>query len=59
VPALEILRDHEHAPDAICRHGGADGVKTVFWCVADVAARRVEYGRGNPCGSEPQTYAFA
>ena len=59
VPALEILRDHENARDAICRHGGADGVKTVFWCVADVAARRVEYGRGNPCGSEPQTYAFA
>jgi isopenicillin-N N-acyltransferase like protein len=54
---LEILRDHEGDPEAICRHGA--GTKTVFWCVADVAARRIEYGRGNPCGSEPQTYAFA
>ena len=59
VPPREILRDHEGEPEAICRHGGEDGVKTVFWCVADVARRRIEYGRGNPCGSEPQSYAFA
>jgi len=58
-PPLEILRDHENAPDSICRHGGADGVKTVFWCVADVAARRIEYGRGTPCDSTPQRYTFA
>jgi isopenicillin-N N-acyltransferase like protein len=54
---LDVLRDHEGAPEAICRHG--EGTKTVFWCVADVRARRVEYGRGNPCGSERQSYAFA
>jgi hypothetical protein len=58
-PPLQILRDHENAPDSICRHGGPDGVKTVFWCVADVAARRIEYGRGNPCASEAQVYEFA
>jgi isopenicillin-N N-acyltransferase like protein len=56
---LEILRDHESSPDSICRHGGPDGVKTVFWCVADVGARRIEYGRGNPCASEAQVYEFA
>ena len=56
---LEILRDHANAPSSICRHGDADGTKTVFWCVADVAARRIEYGRGNPCASTAQTYEFA
>ena len=52
----EILRDHEAG---ICRHGDADGTKTVFWCVADVRAGRIEYGRGTPCDSEPQVYEFA
>ena len=58
-PPLQILSDHENAPNSICRHSGPDGVKTVFWCVADVAARRIEYGRGNPCASEAQVYEFA
>lgn len=58
-PPLEILRDHANAPNSICGHGRADGTKTVFWCVADVAARRIEYGRGNPCASPAQVYAFA
>ncbi len=55
-----ILSDHEGAPDAICRHPGADpgGSKTVFWCVADVTAGRVTFGRGNPCDSVAQEYAF-
>jgi isopenicillin-N N-acyltransferase like protein len=56
-PPVEILRDHANAPDSICRHG--DGTKTVFWCLADVEARRIEYGRGNPCASTSQTYEFA
>jgi hypothetical protein len=58
-PPLEILRDHANAPSSICRHGDADGTKTVFWCLADVEARRIEYGRGNPCASTAQVYAFA
>jgi hypothetical protein len=62
-PPVEILRDHANAPNSICRHNGdgdgGDGVKTVFWCVADVAERRIEYGRGNPCASTAQTYEFA
>ena len=33
--------------------------KTVFWCVADVTEGRITFGRGNPCDSEAQTYAFA
>lgn len=49
------LADHE----ALCRHGeGAKVVKTVFWCVADVTAGEITYGRGNPCDSEPQVYRF-
>ena len=59
VPVAEILRDHANAPDSICRHGNGGSTKTVFWCVADVAARRIEYGRGNPCASTAQTYEFA
>jgi isopenicillin-N N-acyltransferase like protein len=58
-PLVEILRDHANAPSSICRHGDADGTKTVFWCLADVEARRIEYGRGNPCASTAQVYAFA
>ena len=56
-----MLSDHATAPDALCRHPEVtDGkVKTVFWCVADVTERRITYGRGNPCTSEAQTYAFA
>jgi len=55
---LEILRDHANAPNSICGHGRADGTKTVFWCLADIAARRIEYGRGTPCTSSAQVYAF-
>jgi len=53
------LSDHENAPDSICRHADEEGVKTVFWCVADVSAGEVAYGRGNPCDSEAQVYRFA
>jgi isopenicillin-N N-acyltransferase like protein len=55
----EILSDHENGRDALCRHGHAPGdPQTVFWCVADVPARTVMYGRGNPCDSEAELYAF-
>jgi isopenicillin-N N-acyltransferase like protein len=55
----EILSDHENRPDALCRHGHAHGEpQTVFWCIADVPARTVMYGRGNPCDSETELYAF-
>jgi hypothetical protein len=56
-----MLSDHERAPDALCRHPdrSGDGSKTVFWCVADVTERRVTFGRGNPCDSDAQRYAFA
>ncbi|HEX2045170.1 MAG TPA: C45 family peptidase [Gaiellaceae bacterium] len=54
----EALSDHENAPDSLCRHGDDEGVKTVFWCVADVTAGEIVYGRGNPCRSEAQTYRF-
>jgi isopenicillin-N N-acyltransferase-like protein len=57
----EILSDHEHAPDSLCRHEaeGVEGSVTCFWCVADVTDMRVTFGRGNPCDSVAQEYVFA
>jgi isopenicillin-N N-acyltransferase-like protein len=55
----EILSDHED-PGALCRHGAGSGdSQTAFWCIADVTARTVMYGRGNPCDSEAELYVFA
>jgi isopenicillin-N N-acyltransferase-like protein len=55
----EMLSDHENAPHSLCRHGHSPGdAQTVFWSVADVTARTVIYGRGNPCDSEAELYAF-
>jgi isopenicillin-N N-acyltransferase-like protein len=54
------LSDHTDAPDSLCRHVGAGSeTKTVFWCVADVTSGEITYGRGNPCTSREQRYAFA
>ncbi len=55
----EALSDHANGENAICRHGDEPkAVKTVFWCVADVTAGEITYGRGNPCDSEAQVYRF-
>jgi isopenicillin-N N-acyltransferase like protein len=55
-----ILSDHDNGPDAICRHAREPGdTKTVFWCIADVTAGTVSYGKGNPCCSVSQDYAFS
>ena len=55
----EILSDHEGS-EPLCRHGNAPGdSQTAFWCIADVTARTVMYGRGNPCDSEAQLYVFS
>ena len=55
----EALSDHTGAPDSLCRHieHGAQS-KTVFWCLADVTEGTIQYGRGNPCDSQEQRYAF-
>jgi isopenicillin-N N-acyltransferase like protein len=58
VPPEEALRDHANAPSSICKHGDEEGTKTVFWCVADVTAGEIVFGRGNPCHSTAQTYRF-
>ena len=56
----EVLSDHENGENAICRHADEPkAVKTVFWCIADVTAGEITYGRGNPCDSEAQVYSFA
>jgi isopenicillin-N N-acyltransferase-like protein len=57
----EILSDHEHAPDSLCRHAEDDpeGSVTCFWCIADVTEMRITFGRGNPCDSVAQEFAFA
>jgi hypothetical protein len=50
----KILSDHEGS-EPLCRHGSAQGdSQTAFWCIADVTARTIMYGRGNPCDSEAQ-----
>jgi len=56
-----ILSDHENQPNEICRHPefGHPTSKTVFWCMADVTEGRITFGRGNPCDSMAQEYAFA
>ena len=56
-----ILSDHENQPDEVCRHPewGHPTSKTVFWSIADVTDGRISYGRGNPCDSMAQEYAFA
>ena len=55
----KILSDHEGS-EPLCRHGTAPGdAQTAFWCIADVTARTVMYGRGNPCESEAQLYVFS
>ncbi len=55
----EILSDHEGS-EPLCRHGSAPGdSQTAFWCIADVTARTIMYGRGNPCDSEAQLYVFS
>ena len=53
------LQDHTGAPHSLCRHPehGAQS-KTVFWCLSDVTEGTVTYGRGNPCDSLDQHYAF-
>jgi isopenicillin-N N-acyltransferase-like protein len=58
-----FLSDHEGAPDCLCRHpelyGGEYPSATAFWSIADVTEMRLTFGRGNPCDSEAQEYAFA
>jgi isopenicillin-N N-acyltransferase-like protein len=55
----EILSDHEGS-EPLCRHASRPGdSQTAFWCIADVTARTVMYGRGNPCDSEAQLYVFS
>jgi isopenicillin-N N-acyltransferase like protein len=56
-----MLSDHENPPDALCRHPerwGGD-TATAFWCIANVTDMRITYGRGNPCDSVAQDFAFA
>ena len=57
----EMLSDHENPPDSLCRHpelwGGESA--TAFWCIADLTEMRIAFGRGNPCDSVAQEYAFA
>jgi hypothetical protein len=52
------ISDHATTP-SICRHD--DGVETsvtCFWCLADVTAGEIRYGRGNPCRGGGTTYRF-
>lgn len=53
--AMEILRDHDSAPQAICKHAsGEDDEESavVFSMVCELEARRMWVAQGNPCRSE-------
>ena len=52
------LCDHATSP-SLCRHeDGTDGSVTCFWCLADVTAGVIAYGRGNPCRGDRAEYRF-
>lgn len=55
-----FLSDHETAPDSLCRHPERWPTRsaTCFWWVSDMTEMRVHFGRGNPCDSVEQAYAF-
>jgi isopenicillin-N N-acyltransferase-like protein len=56
---LELLADHENAPDSLCRHPSVSRpAKTVFWCVTDVTKGEIRFGRGNPCQPDSQHFSF-
>ncbi len=50
--------DHGTRP-SICRHDDeGESSATCFWCLADVTAGVVAYGRGNPCRGNRAEYRF-
>ena len=52
------LCDHGTTP-SLCRHtNGSEGSVTCFWCVADVTAGVITFGRGNPCRGNRAEYRF-
>jgi isopenicillin-N N-acyltransferase-like protein len=55
-----FLSDHETEPDSLCRHPERSPTRsaTCFWWVSDMTEMRVHFGRGNPCDSVEQVYAF-
>jgi isopenicillin-N N-acyltransferase-like protein len=56
---FDALCDHATRP-SICRHDdGAETSVTCFWCLADVTAGVIRYGRGTPCRGNRAEYRFA
>lgn len=56
---MAALSDHATSP-SLCRHDdGSAGSVTCFWCLVDVTAGVVRYGRGNPCRGGGTEYRFA
>ena len=53
---MDLMRDHDSAPQAICLHPepdeGDEASAVMFSMVADVAAKRMWVTAGNPCQSE-------
>jgi hypothetical protein len=55
---VAALSDHATTP-SICRHhDGVETSVTCFWCLADVTAGVIHYGRGNPCRGDRAEYRF-
>ncbi len=53
---MDVMRDHDSAPQAICLHPdpdeGEEASACMFSMVADVEARRLWVAQGNPCEQE-------
>ena len=53
---MDLMRDHDSAPQAICLHPepdeGDEASAVMFSMVADVGAKRMWVTAGNPCESE-------
>jgi hypothetical protein len=55
---LAALSDHATSP-SICRHDDGTGSSvTAFWCLADVTAGEIRYGRGPHCRGGEARYRF-
>jgi hypothetical protein len=59
--AMEILRDHDSAPQAICKHarpGAEEEAVVVFSMVCELESGRMWVAPGNPCETKYEEIAL-
>ena len=60
--AMEILRDHDSSPQAICKHarpGAPEESTVVFSMVCELESRRMWVAPGNPCETRYEEVEFS